>query len=112
MGLTGESSPVDVSVESLVANLPELLGAMVGGADRVVAIAEFADHRYVQFLGGEGRLVAEVISNLKTAARARRSAPTRRTACARRAGASPHRGRRRTGTSGAPTTRRCRRSWP
>jgi T3SS (YopN, CesT) and YbjN peptide-binding chaperone 3 len=64
MWLTGESNPVDVSVESLVANLPELLGAMMDGDRRVVAIAELADHRYVQFLGGEGRLVAEVTSNL------------------------------------------------
>ncbi len=53
------------SVGSFIANLPEMLGAMVVDPRCLVAVIEFEDVRYVQFwVEREGAVIAEVISNL------------------------------------------------
>lgn len=53
------------SVGSFLANLPELLGAMVVDPRCLVAVIEFEDVRYVQYwVARDGAVVAEVISNL------------------------------------------------
>lgn len=62
MGLT-DGEPVEVGVESLVANLPELLGAMVGDPRPIVAVVGLGDGRYVQFLAHPEGLWAEVAAN-------------------------------------------------
>ncbi len=63
--LTGSAHGVATSVESFVANLPELLGAMAVDPRCLVAVCEFADGRYVQFwVQRDGRVISEVISNL------------------------------------------------
>ena len=56
---------VTSNVGSFISNLPELLGAMVVDPRCLVAVVEFEDVRYVQFLATSvGTLVAEVVSNL------------------------------------------------
>jgi hypothetical protein len=56
---------VATTASSLSGNLGELLGAMIATGRVHVAIAEFADHRYVQFwVGADGSVLGEVISNL------------------------------------------------
>lgn len=63
--VTGYDNTVQSTVGSLIANLPEMLGAMAVDPRCLVAIAEFADVRYVQFwVEPNGRVIAEVISNL------------------------------------------------
>ena len=53
------------SVGSFIANLPEMLGAMVVDPRCLVAVIEFEDVRYVQFwVESDGAVIAEVISNL------------------------------------------------
>jgi hypothetical protein len=64
MHLTGEDSPVEISIDSFLANLPELLGSMMRDTRRVLAIADFNDFRYVQFWCENQHLIGEVISNL------------------------------------------------
>jgi hypothetical protein len=62
--VTGYSNPVQSNVDSFIANLPEMLGAMVVDPHCLVAIAEFADARYVQFwVKRDGTVLSEVISN-------------------------------------------------
>jgi hypothetical protein len=62
--VTGRGKWVHSNVGSFVANLPEMLGAMAVDARCIVAIAEFADVRYVQFwVDADGQVVSEVISN-------------------------------------------------
>jgi hypothetical protein len=56
---------VTSNVGSFIANLPEMLGAMVVDPRCLVAIVEFEDVRYVQFwVEPDGDVTAEVISNL------------------------------------------------
>jgi hypothetical protein len=63
--VTGYDNTVQSTVGSFIANLPEMLGAMAVDPRCLVAIAEFADVRYVQFwVEPNGRVIAEVISNL------------------------------------------------
>jgi hypothetical protein len=63
--VTGYDNTVQATVGSFIANLPEMLGAMAVDPRRLVAIAEFADVRYVQFwVEPQGLVIAEVISNL------------------------------------------------
>ncbi|MGB8196888.1 MAG: hypothetical protein WCF25_07780 [Acidimicrobiales bacterium] len=65
--LTGPHNGRSGTVGSFLANLGELLGAMVAdpSSDALVAVAEFSDGRYVQFRCSPDRvLVAEVLSNL------------------------------------------------
>ena len=64
MKVTGETSPVAVSVRSFLGNLPELLAAMMLDPRVLVAIADYEDHRYVQFWVEGNFIVAEVISNV------------------------------------------------
>lgn len=53
------------NVGSFIANLPEMLGAMVVDPRCLVAVIEFEDVRYVQYwVSPDGAVVAEVISNL------------------------------------------------
>ena len=47
----------------MLANLPELLGAMMRERGRVLAVVDFPDFRYVQFWSENGLLIGEVISN-------------------------------------------------
>ena len=54
---------VPATVESFLANLPELLGAMLRDPRCLVAIAEFTKSRYVQFRVDDGLVIAEVVSN-------------------------------------------------
>ena len=61
--LTGSENPIETSLTSLLANLPELLGAMMREGDRVLAVVDFPDYRYVQFWAENGLLIGEVISN-------------------------------------------------
>ncbi|CAB4861310.1 unannotated protein [freshwater metagenome] len=61
--LTGSDNPMETSLSSLIANLPELLGAMIREGDRVLAVVDFPDYRYVQFWAEGGLLISEVISN-------------------------------------------------
>ncbi|HEY5438572.1 MAG TPA: hypothetical protein VIJ99_06705 [Acidimicrobiales bacterium] len=62
--VTGRGKWVHSNVGSFVANLPEMLGAMAVDRRCIVAIAEFADVRYVQFwVDPDGQVVSEVISN-------------------------------------------------
>lgn len=56
---------VTSSAGSFIANLPEMLGAMVVDPRCLVAVIEFEDVRYVQYwVGPDGAVIAEVISNL------------------------------------------------
>jgi hypothetical protein len=56
---------VTSSVGSFIANLPEMLGAMVVDLRCLVAVIEFEDLRYVQYwVEPHGAVIAEVISNL------------------------------------------------
>ncbi len=68
MGLvhvTGSSNRVVSRVGDLVANLPEMLGAMAADPRCLVAIVDFADDRYVQFwVASDGAIIGEVISNV------------------------------------------------
>jgi hypothetical protein len=53
------------TVGSFVANLPEMLGAMVVDPRCLVAVIEFEDVRYVQYwVEPGGAVIAEVISNV------------------------------------------------
>ena len=53
------------NVGSFIANLPETLGAMMVDPRCLVAVIEFEDVRYVQYLACPQRpMIAEVISNL------------------------------------------------
>jgi hypothetical protein len=61
--LTGSDNPIETSLTSLLANLPELLGAMLREGSRVLAVVDFPDYRYVQFWAENGLLIGEVISN-------------------------------------------------
>jgi len=62
--VTGRGKWVHSNVGSFVANLPEMLGAMAVDRRCIVAIAEFADVRYVQFwVDSDSQVVSEVISN-------------------------------------------------
>ena len=61
--LTGSDNPIETSLASLLANLPELLGAMMRTGGRVLAVVDFPDYRYVQFWAENGLLIGEVISN-------------------------------------------------
>ena len=63
--LTGYQNGISTTVESLLANLPELLGALSNSDKNIVALAIFSDQRYVQFWSdGYGNVIGEVISNL------------------------------------------------
>ena len=63
--LTGPKIEVISTVDSFIGNLPEFLGALLTDSRCIVAIAEFSDHRYVQFwLDSPTYFIAEVISNL------------------------------------------------
>jgi hypothetical protein len=63
--LTGYDNTVTSTVDSFIANLPEMLGSMAVDPRRLVAIAEFDDERYVQFwVEPHDLVIAEVISNL------------------------------------------------
>lgn len=56
---------VTSNVGSFIANLPEMLGAMAGDPRCLVAVVEFEDDRYVQYLAeADGLVIAEVISNV------------------------------------------------
>ncbi len=68
--LTGSDNPIETSLTSLLANLPELLGAMMREGDRVLAVVDFPDYRYVQFWAENGLLIGEVISNENLAVQA------------------------------------------
>jgi hypothetical protein len=62
---SGRDQPLESYVGSFIANLPEMLGAMVADPRCLVSIVEFADCRYVQFwVEPEGLIIAEVVSNL------------------------------------------------
>jgi hypothetical protein len=61
--LTGSDNPIEMSLASLLANLPELLGAMMKAGGRVLAVVDFPDFRYVQFWAENSLLIGEVISN-------------------------------------------------
>ena len=65
LSLTGYEEGLTTTVASLTGNLAELVGSMMASDRSLVAVAEFSDHRYVQFLvrPGEG-VYGEVISNL------------------------------------------------
>ena len=63
--LTGFDNPVTTSVGSLLANLPELLGAMSTEPAHFVMVAEFSDGRYFQVWSDPfGNVNGEVLSNL------------------------------------------------
>jgi hypothetical protein len=63
--LTGFDNSVTSTVDSFIANLPEMLGSMAVDPRRLVAVAEFDDVRYVQFwVEPQDLVIAEVISNL------------------------------------------------
>lgn len=63
--LTGYRNRVTSTVDSFIANLPEMLGAMAVDPRCFVAIIEFADVRYVQFwIEPNGDVIAEVVSNI------------------------------------------------
>jgi hypothetical protein len=65
MHVTGFETAVHSSVESFIANLPEMLGSMAIDPRCLVAVCEFADGRYVQFwVEPRGLVIAEVVSNL------------------------------------------------
>ena len=63
--LTDTNDEMTTTVDSFIGNLPEYLGALLADDRCIAAIAEFSDHRYVQFwLDRPSYFVAEVISNL------------------------------------------------
>jgi hypothetical protein len=63
--LTGHRSEVTASVDSFLANLPKMLGAMKVDPRCLVAVIEFEDGRYVQFwVTSDGVVIGEVVSNL------------------------------------------------
>jgi len=65
MHVTGFEDAVTSTVDSFIANLPEMLGSMAIDPRCLVAVAEFGDGRYVQFwVEPRGLVIAEVISNL------------------------------------------------
>ncbi len=65
MHVTGFGNTVNSTVDSFIANLPEMLGSMAIDPRCLVAIAEFVDGRYVQFwVEPRGLVIAEVVSNL------------------------------------------------
>jgi hypothetical protein len=65
--VTGERrrDAVTASVDSFLANLPEMLGAMKVDPRCLVAVIEFEDRRYVQFwVTSDGVVFGEVVSNV------------------------------------------------
>jgi len=64
INLTGPDKPLNTTVFSFVANLPELLVAMQHEDQALVCIADFVDYRYVQFWVEGDLVIAEVISNV------------------------------------------------
>jgi len=63
--LTGYHSERLSTVDSFTKNLPELLAAMILDGGCLIALAEFADGRYVQFwVDLEVFVIGEVVSNL------------------------------------------------
>jgi hypothetical protein len=65
VGVGRHDESVVSNVGSFIANLPEMLGAMVDDPRCLVSVVEFEDVRYVQFLvHPDGAIVAEVVSNL------------------------------------------------
>ena len=63
--LTGYKNGVTSTVQSFLTNMPELLGALATTGKNHIALAEFEDHRYVQFWSdSNGHVIGEVISNL------------------------------------------------
>jgi len=65
LSLTGYDNPVTTFVGSLLANLPELLGAMSTEPAHFVMVAEFSDGRYFQVWSDPfGNVNGEVLSNL------------------------------------------------
>jgi hypothetical protein len=62
---TGYHKAVTATVDSFLANLPEMLGAMKVDPRCLVAVVEFEDRRYVQFwVTSDGVVFGEVVSNL------------------------------------------------
>jgi hypothetical protein len=60
-----KSDAVTSSVDSFLANLPEMLGSMKVDPRCLVAVIAFEDHRYVQFwVTSDGAVFGEVISNI------------------------------------------------
>jgi hypothetical protein len=60
----GHDVRVSSNVGSFIANLPEMLGAMVVDPRCLIAVIEFEDVRYVQYwVTPEGAIAAEVVSN-------------------------------------------------
>jgi hypothetical protein len=63
--VTGEHKAVTATVDSFLANLPEMLGAMKVDPRCLVAVIEFEDRRYVQFwVTSDGVVFGEVVSNV------------------------------------------------
>jgi hypothetical protein len=63
--LTGHKNGITSTIKSMLANLPELLGALSNSEKSIVVLAIFSDQRYVQFWSdGCGNVIGEVISNL------------------------------------------------
>jgi hypothetical protein len=63
--VTGHRNEVTATVDSFLANLPEMLGAMKVDSRCLVAVIEFEDGRYVQFwVTSDGVVIGEVVSNL------------------------------------------------
>jgi hypothetical protein len=61
----GHNVRVASTVGSFVANLPEMLGAMVVDPRCLIAVVEFHDARYVQYwVEANGAVIAEVVSNI------------------------------------------------
>jgi hypothetical protein len=59
---------VSSTVDSFLANLPEMLGSMKVDPRCLVAVIGFEDHRYVQFwVTSDGVVFGEVISNINIA---------------------------------------------
>lgn len=65
IGLTGYQGERTTTVDSFIRNVPGLLAAMVMDGRCLIALAEFADGRYVQFwVDPEVFVIGEVGSNL------------------------------------------------
>ena len=65
LALTGYENPITTFVGTLLANLPELHGAMSLETIHCVLLAEFNDGRYIQCWSDPfGNVIGEVLSNL------------------------------------------------
>jgi hypothetical protein len=65
IALTGYGAGQSTTVDALSGNLAELLGSLLQDGRSLIALAEFADHRYIQFyVSLDGYVIGEVISNL------------------------------------------------